>query len=112
LRNIQLRMTYAFVTRARTKTYSRFLIRSVIPIFIQFSEVLRLEGISIPKGFEPRIALFEKHFAFKADILRGLLSFKAGEDRWRKQPDESWHEQLFPLVSAVVNWVQHHWHDR
>src|SRR6266850_1518933 len=50
LRNLRLRMVFAFVTRSRHSTaYLTFLCRSVTPLFIQFSEVLRLEGVSIPK---------------------------------------------------------------
>src|SRR5260370_35798563 len=43
LRNLQLRLTYAFVTRQREKLYNRFLVRTVTPLFVQLSEILRLE---------------------------------------------------------------------
>ncbi|HTL54178.1 MAG TPA: nucleotidyltransferase domain-containing protein [Candidatus Limnocylindrales bacterium] len=112
LRNLQLRMTYAFVTRQRGKPYRRFLIHSVTPLFIQFSEVLRLENVALPKDFAARIAVFEPHFQVKGDILRELLALKTGDARPQDLSDEEWHQQLFPVVDAVIAWIGNKWHTR
>src|SRR5262249_20124019 len=79
LRNLLLRMTYAFATRQRGKPYRRFLLHSVTPLFVQFSEVLRLENVRLPKDFAARIPVFEAHFQFKGDILRELVALKTGD---------------------------------
>lgn len=109
LRNLQLRMTYAFVTRQRGKSYRRFLIRAVTPLFVQFSEVLRLEGVNLPKDFGARIPIFESHFRLKGDVLRELLALKSEGERHPNAPDEDWHRKLFPVVDAVVSWVGENW---
>jgi predicted nucleotidyltransferase len=111
LRNLQLRLTYAFVTRERSKAYRRFLIRSVTPIFVRFSEVLRLEGTSVPTDFEARIPLFEEQFKTPGVVMRDLLTLKTAPDSAPKESDEWWHERVFPAVNAVVGWVQNHWRD-
>jgi predicted nucleotidyltransferase len=111
LRNLQLRLTYAFVTRERTRAYRRFLVRSVTPLFIRFSEVLRLEGASVPVDFEARIPLFEEKFKTPGAVMRDLLTLKVAPDSAPKKGDEWWHERVFPVVSTVVSWVQDHWRD-
>src|SRR4029077_21194577 len=98
LRNLRLRMVYAFVTRARTKAYHRFVFRSIVPLFVQFSEVLRLEGVSVPKELEARIPLMEKQFQIDGKVLRELLDLKQNVQARRRETDEYWHELLFPIV--------------
>jgi len=109
LRNVRLRMVYSFVTRSRTKAYHRFLFRSVTPLFVHFSEILRLEGIAVPKDFEPRIALFETHFKIDGQVLRDLLVLKQNPCALSDADATRWHERLFPVVDAVVNWVEAKW---
>ena len=109
LRNLHLRMTYAFVVRARRNFYKRFLVRCVTPLFVQLSEVLRLEGMDLPKDFEPRIPLLEKHFKIKGDALRDLLALKSDPNHRSGEADEFWHEQTFPIVEAAVSWVNTNW---
>lgn len=112
LRNLQLRLTYAFVTRERKHSYQRFLIRSVTPLFVQFSEVLRLGGIAIPNDFDSRIPIFEKHFEIDGNPLRELLRVKTDPDKQSKRSDQYWHELIFPIVDSVVSWVDSHWRDK
>jgi predicted nucleotidyltransferase len=112
MRNLQLRMTYAFVTRERNHSYRRFLIRSVTPVFVQLSEVLRLGGITIPNDFDARIAIFEEQFKINGNALRELLRLKTAPGQQSKGSDQYWHEQLFPIVDSVVGWVDSHWRDK
>jgi predicted nucleotidyltransferase len=109
LRNLRLRMVYAYVTRDRNKTYERFLFRSITPLFIQFSEVLRLEGISIPNEFPARIALFEKHFGIDGNGLKELLELRTTGSQSLRGKAAEWHQSVFAMVDAVVKWVEAKW---
>ena len=109
LRNLQLRLTYAFVVRHRTKAYRRFVLRSATAMFIQLSEVLRLEGVAVPKEFESRIPLLEKQFQVNGDVLRELWQCKSDSRAGATKSDESWHERLMPLLDAVLGWVIRNW---
>ena len=110
LRNLRLRMVFAFVTRTRhSSAYKTFLYRSVTPLFIQFSEVLRLEGLNIPKEFEPRIPLIEKQFNIDGQVLRELLDLKQNAPASSGHSDQAWHERVFPVVDSVVKWVESKW---
>ena len=111
LRNLRLRLVFAFVTRARHSTaYRTFLSRSVTPLFVQFSEVLRLDGMSVPKDFEARIPLIEKQFKIDGTILRELLELKQRAGATSSgQSDQAWHERVFPIVDSVVKWVESKW---
>jgi predicted nucleotidyltransferase len=110
LRNLRLRMVFAFVTRSRQSlAYRSFLSRSVTPLFTQVSEVLRLEGVSIPKEFEPRIPLLEKQFSIDGRVLRDLLDLKKNAPASSERSDQAWHERLFPVVDSVVKWVESKW---
>lgn len=109
LRNLRLRLVYAFVTRARTRSYERFLARMVTPLVVNLSEVLRLNGESVPKEFEGRIGLFEQKFKINAAVLHELLEFKRNPHRLSEREEAAWHERLFPVVDSVVNWVEGNW---
>jgi hypothetical protein len=106
LRNFRLRMSFAFITRKRSDDYGRFLQRSVTPLFIQVSEVLRLNGTPVPKEFEQRIGFIEKEFKIDGQILRDLLAFKARPQKLSEKESVEWHGRLFPVVDAVVRWIE------
>jgi len=111
LRNLRLRLVYAYVMRAREGHYGGFLIKCVTPLFLRLSEVLRLEGFDVPIAFAERLPLFEKHFGFDAAVLRELLEAKLARRNLSEQQAEQWHPRLFPIVDAAVHWIEHHWTD-
>src|SRR5262249_36535054 len=95
LRNLRLRMVFAFVTRRRNGAYGRFLLRSVTPLFVQASEALRLNGATIPKDFDARIPLMEKEFQVPGAVLRDLLAFKRQNAKVSDADVLAWHARLF-----------------
>ena len=109
LRNLRLRLVYVFVTRQRNKSYHKFLTRSVTPLFVQASEALRLEGRTIPKEFEARIGLLEKEFGIDGAVWRDLLAFKEKPHNLSDPEIVRWQERLFPLIDAVVRWLETKW---
>jgi hypothetical protein len=71
VRNLRLRLVYTFVTRSKRKPYERFLIAHVTTLFVQLSQVMRLNGGSLPKDFEGRIAIFEAEFKINGSCAAG-----------------------------------------
>jgi hypothetical protein len=111
LRNLRLRMVYAYVTRVRDKSYGRFLIKSTTPIFLRISEVLRLEGMDVPTAFAERLPIFEKQFGFDPAVLGELLDAKLNRQTIAESEAEHWHQRLFPVVNTVVRWIEDRWTD-
>lgn len=109
LRNLRLRMVYAFVTRSRHNGYWRFLSRTGTPFFLRVSEILRLEGIEVPVDFSERIPLFEKQLSLNAGVLHDLLAFKKNPAPLDEAESRRWHERLFPEVDRAVDWIEQHW---
>ncbi|HEV8541367.1 MAG TPA: hypothetical protein VGR78_03155 [Verrucomicrobiae bacterium] len=109
VRNLRLRMIYAFVTRSRNKAYDRFVLRNITTMLVQFSEALRLTGISVPAAIEERVPIFEKQFGIDAQVLRDLLAFRTKPARWSDAEAETWHQRLFPVVDAVLAWIETRW---
>jgi predicted nucleotidyltransferase len=109
LRNLRLRQVYSFVTRQRHKSYDAFVIRNTTPLFVQLSEVLRLNGISVPTGFDARIPVLEKEFKVDGGVLRDLLSLKSAPRRLTETEIVSLHAKLFTLVDTVIGWIESHW---
>lgn len=109
VRNLRLRLVYAYVTRQQTKAYDKFVVRNITSMFVQFSEVLRLNGISIPQPFEARVPVLEKEFKLDAQVLRDLLAFKKAPQRFSEAEAMNWHQKLFPLVDAVLRWIETNW---
>lgn len=107
LRNFRLRLVFAFVTRNRSKSFDKFLLKSITPLFVQISEVMRLNGVDVPKEFGSRIDLMEKEFRIEGSIMRDLLVLK-------KSPGKltdllGWHERLLPVLNAVIGWIESKW---
>lgn len=109
VRNLRLRLVYSFVTRQQNKTYDRFLLRNVTPIFVQFSEALRLTDVTLPNEFDARIGILEKEFKIDGKVLVDLLALKQTPRRLSEPEIVAWHERLFPVVDAVLAWMEAHW---
>lgn len=108
-RNLRLRLVYSFVTRAQNKGYDRFVLRHITPLFVQTSEVLRLSGVNIPVAFEARIPVLEKEFKIEGQVLRDLLALRKQPVRFSETEAVAWHERLFPMVDAVLVWIESQW---
>ena len=109
IRNLRLRLVYSFITRHNTNDYGKFVVRNVTAIFVQFSEALRLHGIPMPDSFVARIPLLEKEFKFDGLVLLDLLGLKEFPQRFSETDTLRWHDRLFPVVDAVLNWIETNW---
>lgn len=111
LRNLRLRMVYSYVTRSRHKAYGRFLIRSVTPLFLRLSEIVRLDGFEFPADFEERVPVIDRHFGVDGNVLREFLDLKIRTSPLSAEEAQSWHERIFPVVDVAVRWIEDHWPD-
>lgn len=109
LRNFRLRLVYSYVTRQRHRSYDKFLLRNLAGLFVQISEVLRLNGLSVPAEVRERIPIFEREFKIDGQVLRDLLALKGSPKRLEPPEVEAWHQRLFPLVDQVVRWIENNW---
>lgn len=109
IRNLRLRLVYAFVTRQRNKAYDRFVLHNIAGLFVQFSEALRLQGVVIPQAFEARIPVLEKEFKLDGAVLRDLLVLKQQPQRFSEADAVNWHARLFPVIDTVLGWIETHW---
>ena len=109
IRNLRLRLVYSFITRQRQHDYDQFVLRNISGMFVQFSEVLRLNGVSIPQTFDARVALLEKEFKIDGQVLRDLLALKKNPQKFSEAEAVNWHARLFPVVDAVLGWIETHW---
>ncbi len=109
MRNLRLRLVYSYVTRHRHKSYVKFLSRTVTPLFLRLSEIVRLHDDTVaPADFVDRIPLLEKAFGIDGAILQDLLTLKK-DDHLIEKDAEKWHVQVFPLVDSVLRWVELNW---
>ena len=109
IRNVRLRLVYSFVTRRQHKAYDKFVLRNITGFFVQFSEVLRLSGVTVPAAFEARVPVLEKEFQIDGQVLRDLLALKQKPRRFSESETLEWHERLFPVVDAVLGWIERQW---
>lgn len=109
LRNLQLRLAHTFITREQHQTYSQFLVRSVMPLFLRLSEVLRLDGIELPLAFEERVEPVSKHLSIDSGTLSGLLILKSERRKLSDEEIVSWHERVIAAVNHAVEFVDAQW---
>ncbi len=108
LRNLRLRLAFAFITRARRQSYRSFVFHSITPLFLRLSEVARLDGHATPNDFASRIGLFEKVFGIDGAVLRDLLQLKENpaDQSW---DEPLWHGRIFSLLDTVMDWIEQNW---
>ncbi|HEY5704111.1 MAG TPA: hypothetical protein VIS96_00890 [Terrimicrobiaceae bacterium] len=109
IRNLRLRMVYAYATRSRHKSYASFLNRSVTPLFLRLSEIVRLNGGELPSDFTQRISAFERVFEIDGTVLHDLLAFKRESRSLKDAEISNWHNRLFPVVDSAVTWIERNW---
>ena len=109
IRNLRLRLVYAYVTRQRQKAYDKFVLRNISGLFVQFSEALRLNDVSIPTAFEARVPLLEKEFKVDGQVLRDLLALRKNPRKFSEDDAVNWHARLFPVMDAALCWIETHW---
>ncbi len=109
LRNLRLRLAHSFITRAQHHAYGNFLARSVMPLFLRLSAILRLSGATYPVGMRERIPAIAGHFAVDAATLTDLLAFKAAPRQLDDADAVVWHRRAFAVVNAAVTWIEAHW---
>jgi hypothetical protein len=109
IRNLRLRMVYAYVMRSRRKNYEQFLTRSVTPLFLRLSEVVRLSGGQVPSDFTQRVGMFEKEFGIDGSVLHDLLALKQKPRGLNDTEILSWHGRLIPVLNAAIGWIEGNW---
>lgn len=109
LRNLRLRLVYAYVTHERNRGYGLFLARSVTPLFLRLSEMLRLTKGEVPREFEARIPLLEKTFNLDGAVLRDLLDFKRKPRKLSEAETVNWHQRVFPVLDKALIWMEANW---
>jgi hypothetical protein len=109
VRNLRLRLVHAFVTRKQNRAYDKFVVRNITALFVQFSEVLRLNGVSMPQAFDARVPLLEKEFKMDGQVLRDLLALKKDPKKFTEADAINWHKKLFPVVDAALVWIETNW---
>ena len=108
-RNLRLRLVYAFVTRARSKAYDRFVVKHTTPLFVQCTEILRLNGVSFPQPFIDRVPVIEKLCGVDGSVLRDLLAMKVKPRRLSDEEMVAMHDRLFPFVDGMWVWLETRW---
>jgi hypothetical protein len=109
VRNLRLRLVYAFVTREHGKSYDRFVANTVTQLFVLSSEVLRLSGTEIPSDFPARIPILSKQYQIDSTVLTDLLELKQKRGRFTDAEAIRWHDRLFPVIDAILVWIEIHW---
>jgi predicted nucleotidyltransferase len=109
LRNLRLRTVYAYVMRSRYKAYGSFLSRSVTPLFLRLSEVVRLSGGEVPQEFTDRIKAFEKQFGIDGSVLHEALAFKRAPRALKAPEILNWHGRLMLILDAAIGWIEGNW---
>ena len=104
LRNLQLRMTRAFVLfGADHKRYSAYLLRSFPSIMVNVSEALRLRGVELPLEFAGRLPLLQQYLGGDAMALSELLALRKTPREISSDEAVSLHSRILALLTAALS---------
>jgi len=109
LRNLRLRVARAFITQQQHRRYGDFLARSVTPLFLRLSEILRLEGVTLPVKMHERIGPIGTHFGMDTATLTDLLALKAQPREFDDEESFAWHRRVFDVLNTAATWIENRW---
>lgn len=109
LRNLRLRLAHVFITRARTRAYGRYLVESITPLFVSLSDIVRLNGMSVPQSFDDRVEILARELALDGQTLRDLLRLRQESRKLGEREVLEWHFKVFPLVDQAIGWIEKNW---
>jgi predicted nucleotidyltransferase len=110
LRNIRLRLVNSFLRFGHDRRrFSEYLGHLVSPLFVDLSEVLRLEGIDIPHDFAARVQVLEKGFETDTSVLSDLLALKAQGRRLTNAETLTYHGRIYTLLREVIGRMERRW---
>lgn len=111
LRNLRLRLAYAFIMRGGAEGYSRFLAGCISPIFINLAEILRLEGHDVPADFTARLPLLHDTWPQSRAVLDDLLQLREQPRTLSDAEAARWHEGILGVLDAALATIETRWAD-
>jgi len=109
VRNLRLRLAYAFIRRDRPQGYNRFVTGSIASVFVNLAEILRLNGAEVPPDFAARIPLMQRAWPAAADVLRELANLRQQPRALTEGEIPDWHERLLALLDAALATIESEW---
>lgn len=111
VRNLRLRLAYAFMRRAGTDGYSRFLGGCVPVIFVNLAEILRLEGVDVPADFSARLPLLRRAWPAGGATLDELLELRGNPRSLSGSEALVCHQRVLDLLDAALDTIESRWKD-
>ncbi len=109
LRNLRLKLIHSFVIKGPSKAYLRFVRSLTTSIFVDISEVLRCEVISVPVKYYDRIDAFTQKFNFDTSVLETLLLVKQQSTHLSQSDIGRLHRNLFILIDSILLYIEGAW---
>ena len=110
LRNLRLRLNYAFITTStQRKRYSRFLMRSLPALRTALSELAQIEGHEVPLESPKRMTMFGELLQVDTSILHNLLELRQSRRTLSTEEVTDYHTRLCQLMNQVISWVETRW---
>ncbi len=111
MRNLRLRLAYAFIVRGRPEGYSRFLAGSVSALFINLAEILRLDGAEVPADFAARLPLLRRAWPAASGVLDDLLRLREKPRALDDSEAADCHQRVLGLLDAALATIESRWTD-
>jgi hypothetical protein len=110
LRNFSLRLVHAFIKRSeRGRRYESYLVSVAMPLIVALSEVLRLDGVTVPRDPAERVPYISRHFDISPDVLDDLLALRRSPRKLSREEKASFHARLLRLVRSALQWIESRW---
>lgn len=110
LRNLRLRFVRAFILFGESrKRYQQFVQRHDAALFVHLSELLRLNGVEVPKEFPDRIPIMEKTLGLDGSPLRKLLVLKETTGWLASDEIQPLHAGIIAALDRAIRWLEEKW---
>ncbi len=111
LRNLRLRLIHSYVRKGPSNSYLRFVRSLTTSFYVDISEVLRCEGVTVPVDYLSRLETFTREFDFDVSALETLLSLKQRPNQISQPDIKRLHRNLFILIDNILLFIENTWNE-
>ena len=102
LRNLQLRLSRAYVLPPQPRRYSRYVVANFASLVVNLSEALRLRDVELPVEFPARMPLLRQHFGAEVSALEELLELRKAPRELSRDEAAALHTRLLALIAKAL----------
>lgn len=110
IRNLRLRLTHDFVKIGEKRIpMSHRLHSAATSVFVDMSEMVRLQGVAVPNPWPERVPVISKTLDIPETLLNEILEVKAKPRSFSSEEIIKYYGDMLNVLTHCVRWMEARW---